>query len=159
MRHLKLLILIICLCPVAQSQDFSCGQPSDLKGLKKVYVDTGTDLKSRLRIIRELNRPGLGLTLLDEPESAEVILDFNGRTEHQDEKLTVYVHYPHPHLDTLPVHKQLLIGRGRVFVVKDGKPRSVMSFENTKSTFWERDPATNFGRNFRKLYRQANGIK
>lgn len=25
--------------------------------------------------------------------------------------------------------------------------------------YWERDPATNFGRNFRKLYRKANGIK
>ena len=122
-------------------------------------MDTGTDLKSRRRIINELSRPELGLTLLDDPEGAEVILDFGGRTEHHDEKLTVYVHYPHPHLDTVQFHKQLLIGRGRVFVVKDGKPRGVMSFENTKSTFWERDPATNFGRNFRKLYRKANGIK
>lgn len=47
----------------------------------------------------------------------------------------------------------------RVFVVKDGKPRGVMSFEDIKTAFWERDPATNFGRNFRKLYRKANGIK
>jgi hypothetical protein len=159
MRHLKLLTLMLCLCPVARSQDFSYGRPSDLKGLKNVYVDTGTDLKSRRRIINELNRPGLGLTLLDEPEGAEIILDFGVRTEHHDEKLIVYVHYPHPHLDTVQAHKQLLIGRGRVFVVKDGEPRSVMSFEDIKTAFWERDPATNFGRNFRKLYRKANGLK
>ena len=160
MRHLKLLILMLCLCPVAHSQDFSDGRPSDLKGLKKVYVDTGTDLKSRRRIINELNRPGLGLTLLDAPEGAEVILDFGGRTEHHDEKVTIYSYRdPTWIIGTLQVHKQLLIGRGRVFVVKDGKPRGVMSFENTKSTFWERDPATNFGREFRTLYKKVNGIK
>lgn len=159
MRHLKLLLLVLCLCPVARSQDFSDGRPSDLKGLKKVYVDAGTDLKSRRRIIDELNRPGLGLTLLAEPEGAEIILDFGGRTERHDEDVTPYVHYPRPHLNTVQVHRQLLIGRGRVFVVKDGKPRGVMSFEDIKTAFWERDPATNFGRNFRKLYRKANGIK
>ena len=160
MRHLKLLILLLCLCPVARSQDFSDGRPSDLKGLKKVYVDTGTDLKSRRRIINELNRPGLGLTLLDEPEGAEIILDFGGRTEHHVEKLTLYVGYPQQ-FDTVQVHKQILIGRGRVSVVKDGKPQIVMSFEDTKNAgaFWERDPATNFGRNFRKLYKKGNGIK
>jgi hypothetical protein len=39
----------------------------------------------------------------------------------------------------------------RVFVVKDGKPQGVMSFEDIKTAFWERDPATNFGCAFRKL--------
>lgn len=160
MRYLKLLILMLCLCPVVQSQDFSSGQPSDLKGLKKVYVDAGTDLKSRRRIINELNRPGLGLTLLDEPEGAEIILDFSGRTEDHVEELSLYVGYPQQ-FDTVEIRKQILIGRGRVFAIKDGKRRSVMSFEDMKNAgaFWERDPATNFGRNFRKLYKKANGIK
>ena len=130
------------------------GQPSDLQGLKKVYVDTGADPKSRERIIRELNKPELGLTLLDGPDGAEIILDFGSRTEDHFEK-----GYP----ETSPSEgvrlKQILIGRGRVFVVRDGKPRSVMSFENTKSTFWERAPATNFGRAFHKLYKKVNGIK
>ena len=130
------------------------GQPSDLQGLKKVYVDTGADPESRRRILRELNKPELGLTLLDGPDGAEVILDFGSRTEDHFDKS-----YPDMRSSEGVRLKQILIGRGRVFVVKDGKPRSVMSFENTKSTFWERDPATNFGRYFSKLYRQANGIK
>ncbi len=134
------------------------GRPSDLQGLKKVYVDTGADMGSRRRIIRELNNPELGLTLLYGPDGAEIILDFGGRTEHRDERLTVHVPYSSPSLDTVESRKQILIGRGRVFVVQDGKPRSVMSFENTKSTLWERDPATNFGRNFRTLYKKVNGI-
>lgn len=66
------------------------GQPSDLQGLKKVYVDTGSDLESRERIIRELNKPELGLTLLDGPDGAEIILDFGSRTEHHDEKVDLY---------------------------------------------------------------------
>jgi hypothetical protein len=126
------------------------GQPSDLQGLKKVYVDAGADLESRKRIIRELNKPELGLTLLDGPDGAEIILDFGSRTEDLLEKV---LNNPEVRL------KQILVGRGRVFVVKDGKPQSVMSFENTKSTFWERDPATNFGRAFHKLYKKVNGIK
>jgi hypothetical protein len=126
------------------------GPPSDLQGLKKVYVDAGADLESRKRIIRELNKPELGLTLLDGPDGAEIILDFGSRTEDLLEKV---INNPEVHL------KQILIGRGRVFVVRDGKPRSVMSFENTKSTLWERPPATNFGRAFHKLYKKVNGIK
>ena len=134
------------------------GQPSELRGLKKVYVETGADLESRKRIIKELNKPGLGLTLLDGPEGAEVILDFGSRTEHHDEKFDLYS-YANGTYGTTDVRREILIGRGRVFVVKDGKPRSVMSFENTKSTLWERDPATNFGRAFHKLYKKVNGIK
>jgi hypothetical protein len=126
------------------------GPPSDLQGLKKVYVETGADPESRERIIRELNKPELGLTLLDGPDGAEIILDFGSRTENLLEKV---INNPEVHL------KRILIGRGRVFVVKDGKPRGVMSFENTKSTPWERAPATNFGRAFHKLYKKVNGIK
>lgn len=131
------------------------GQPSDLQGLKKVYVDTGADEESRKRIIRELNKPELGLTLLDGPDGAEIILDFGSRTEDHFDKNT----YPDTSASEGVRLKQILLGRGRVFVVKDGKPRGVMSFENTKSTFWERDPATNFGRAFHKLYKKVNGIK
>jgi hypothetical protein len=131
------------------------GQPSDLQGLKKVYVETGADPESRKRIIRELNKPELGLTLLDGPDGAEIILDFGSRTEDHFDKNT----YPDTSASEGVRLKQILLGRGRVFVVKDGKPRGVMSFENTKSTFWERDPATNFGREFRTLYKKVNGIK
>ncbi len=134
------------------------GQPSDLQGLKKVYVDTGADLESRKRIIRELNKPELGLTLLDVPDGAEVILDFGSRTEDHDERVDLYS-YVNGTYGTTQVRRELLTGRGRVFVVKDGQPRSVMSFENTKSTLWERAPATNFGRAFHKLYKKVNGIK
>jgi hypothetical protein len=132
------------------------GQPSDLQGLKKVYVDTGADPESRKRIIRELNKPELGLTLLDGPDGAEIILDFGSRTEDLFEKVNTY---GQTGSGTDVRLKQILTGRGRVFVVNDGKTRSVMSFENTKSTFWERDPATNFGRAFHKLYKKVNGIK
>lgn len=131
------------------------GQPSDLQGLKKVHVETGADPESRKRIIRELNKPELGLTLLDGPDGAEIILDFGSRAEDHFDKNT----YPGTSASEGVRLKQILLGRGRVFVVKDGKPRGVMSFENTKSTFWERDPATNFGRAFHKLYKQVNGIK
>lgn len=133
------------------------GPPSDLQGLKKVYVETGADEESRKRIIRELNKPELGLTLLDAPDGAEIILDFGRRTEdHFDETA-----YPETSASGGMRLKQVLLARGRVFVVKDGKPRGVMSFEGAKNatTLWTRDLATNFGRKFRELYKKVNGIK
>jgi hypothetical protein len=133
------------------------GPPSDLQGLKKVYVETGADTESRKRIICELNKPELGLTLLDGPDGAEVILDFGSRTEDHFDKNT----YPDTSASEGVRLKQILLARGRAFVVKDGKPRGVMSFENAKNAtaLWTRDPATNFGRAFHKLYKKVNGIK
>jgi hypothetical protein len=85
------------------------GPPSDLQGLKKVYVDTGADLESRKHIIRELNKPELGLTLLDGPDGAEIILDFGSRTEDHFEKAG---YYPDTSSNTEVRYRQILIRAG-----------------------------------------------
>ena len=133
-----------------------------MKGLTRVFVDSGADLKNRERIVKEIKSAKLGLTVLDSAEGAEIILDFGGLTEHHDDNVPIYSYRdPAWIIGTLQVRKEVLVGRGRVFVVKDGQRRIVMSFKDTKTAtaFWDRAPATNFGKTFVKAYRRAHGAK
>jgi hypothetical protein len=137
-------------------------RPEEMKGLTKVFVNSGADPKDRGRIVKEIESAKLGLAVLDSAEGAEIILDFGSRTELHDDNVPIYS-YQNPTwiIGRLQVRKEVLIGRGRVSVVKDGKPRIVMSFEDTKTAtaFWDRAPATNFGKTFAKAYRRAHGAK
>ncbi|MBA2524207.1 MAG: hypothetical protein H0V18_00285 [Pyrinomonadaceae bacterium] len=58
------------------TQDFAYGKPEELKGLKKVFVDTDTDIKNRERIQKILIDSKLGFELLDSEEDAQIILMF-----------------------------------------------------------------------------------
>ena len=57
---LTITLLAFCAPCYAQQDSYAYGQPSDLKGLKKVYVDTGPDTKNRDSIIKELEKAKLG---------------------------------------------------------------------------------------------------
>lgn len=132
----------------------------EMKGLTKVFVASGADLKDRERIVKEIKSAKLGLTVLDSAEGAEIVLDFGSRTEHRDDNVPIYSYRdPTWIIGTLQVRKEVLVGRGRVSVVKDGKPRIVMSFEGWEKGFFTKKPATNFGKTFVKAYRRAHGAK
>lgn len=75
------LVVLLSLSIHAKSFDVEYGKLSDLKGLKKVFVDTGADMKSRERILKEIEKAKLGLELLDSAEGAEIILNFGGGKE------------------------------------------------------------------------------
>ena len=51
-----LLLAVVSLSVYAQSSDVEYGKPNELKGLKKVFIDTGADMKNRERIISEQNK-------------------------------------------------------------------------------------------------------
>lgn len=150
MKHLILPILVLALCQQVQPQEVTYGRPSDLKGLTKLFVDTGGDLKNRERIMRELEKSKLGFTLLDSSEGAEVILNFGGGSEERIGNVVTN------NAISTPIYKKIPTGEGRVYVVADGRLKVVMSFADEKSSGWEREPATNFGRDFVKLYKKAN---
>jgi hypothetical protein len=70
------LLLVLALCVPALAQEY--GKPEELKGLTKMFVDTGGDMKNRERISKEIEEAKLGIQLLDSEEGAEIILDFGG---------------------------------------------------------------------------------
>ena len=146
------LTALLTLSAAAPNSGVSYGKPEELKGLKKIFVDTGTDLKNRERIIREIRAARLGVELLDSEDGAEVVLDFGaGRSE----RLIGSIGRGTGGIVT----KRYQTGKGQVFVVTGGQNRIVMSYEGEETHPWEDKPATNFGKAFVKAYRKANGIK
>ena len=70
-------LLLLVLAPAALAQERSQGSPSELKGLRRVYVDAGASRKDRARIVEELQRSKVGVEVVDAPEGAELILLFS----------------------------------------------------------------------------------
>jgi hypothetical protein len=71
------------------SLTFEYGKSEELRGLTKVFVDTGTDLKLRDNIIKEFNKQKKAIpavNLVDRPEDAEILLvfdsDYDGNFTH-----------------------------------------------------------------------------
>src|ERR1044072_8961493 len=73
MRLALALCALLSLLPL-QQPDFAYGKPEDLKGLHKVFVNTGDDTKSRDQISKALKESKLGFELLDSEEDAEIVL-------------------------------------------------------------------------------------
>jgi hypothetical protein len=143
--------------PVA-AQSYEYGKPSELKGLKKVFVDTGGDMKNRERILNEIEKANLGIDLLDSADAAEVILNFQGGKEKQLSGVNSTTD-TYGNTRGTASYRKITVGGGQVLVVKDGRFRVVLSFDDEEKTVFEKKPATNFGKTFVKAYKKANDLK
>ena len=141
--------LVFALPAPAQTPTIEYGHPAELQGVKKVFVDTGTDMESRDRIIKEIQKGAPTLTVVSRPEDAEVHLRF--------------------YLDDEDNYAVIVPARGRVGVssvrrgsgtvvkvVDDKRVRVLWSHKDSQRTVLERRPSVNFGREFVKLYRRYN---
>jgi hypothetical protein len=148
-----MLLVFLLLLPPLHIQDFDYGRPTDLKGIKKVFIDTGSDLKNHERIVKSLEDAKLNLEILDSPEGAEVFLVFNAGSE---QRIVGILNSAGGVLN----QRKFRTGQGMVYLPQsNGRPRVVLSFEDTQNSGWERKPVTNFSREFIKLYKKANSIK
>lgn len=149
MKPLLSSLALTILLTVSASAQETYGQPSDLKGLKKIYINTGTDTKSRDSIIKELEKSKQGFEIVDDAKDAEIYLGFGA-----DQVPNVVWH-------TEAATRVLTsrTGDGVVRVWARGKDRLILSFEDTQNTKWERKPVTNFVREFLKAYKKGNKTK
>ncbi len=136
-----LLILPLCLMSSVHPQDYDYGKPEEMKGLTKIFIDTDGDMKNRDRITEEVERAKLGVQLLDGADGAEIIVRYVNSKERSAARKTVNV------------------GEAKVLVVKGERLRVVMSFRDEERNVFEKKPANNFGKNFVKAYKKANGLK
>ena len=146
------LLLTLLLTPHAPQTEY--GKLEELKGLTKVFVDTGGNMKDRERIQREIRESRIGVELLDSEDGAQVVLKFGGGKEEADGGSFGSILFP-----SLGVIRTVNVGDGHVYVLRDGKSKLVMSYEGVETHLWERKPAKNFGKRFVKAYKQANGLK
>lgn len=158
MKFLLYLMLSATTATTVVGQSFEYGKPAELRGLKKVFVDTGGDMKNRERILNEIEKAKLGVELLDSAEGAEVILSFQGGKEKEMSGVNSTT-------DTLgntrstPAYRKITVGAGQVFVVRRERLRVILSFDDEEKTVFEKKPATNFGKTFVKAYKKANDMK
>jgi hypothetical protein len=141
--------LVFALPATAKNPTIEYGHPAELQGVKKVFVDTGTDTESRDRIIKELQKGAPTLTVVSRPEDAEVHLRFY--LEDEDNYAVV-----------VPARSRVGVSSVRrgagtlVKVIDDTRVRVLWSYKDSQRTPLERRPSANFGREFVKLYRRYN---
>lgn len=158
MKFLLCLLVIAAVVTTANAQSLEYGKPSELKGLKRVFVDTGGDMKNRERIQNEIQKANLGVELLDSADGAEVIISFQGGKEKQMSGVNSTTD-SYGNTRSTPSYRKITVGAGQVFVVRGDKLRVVLSFDDEEKTVFEKKPATNFGKTFVKAYKKANDLK
>lgn len=155
--------LLFTFCFSAFAQDYEYGKPSELKNLKKIFVDTGSDLKNHDLIVKEIERAKIGdLIFLASEKGAEIILMF--RDENKSSGATATTTNIGGIVTTNVDEDSMETGAGGVFVFPSGfrgdeRMRIVMDFKDTRRGKIEKHPATNFGKNFIKQYKTANDLK
>lgn len=144
-----LVTFVFALPALAQNPSIEYGQPSELQGVRKVFVDTGMDLESRDRIIKEIQKGAPGLTVVSRPGDADIHLRFIL----DDEDNYAVIVPAKSRVGVASVRR----GSGTVLkVVDDKRVRVLWSHKDSQKSFLERRPSTNFGRDFVKLYRRFN---
>jgi hypothetical protein len=144
-----LVTFVFVLPALAQNPTIEYGHPMELRGVKKVFVDTGTDLESRDRIVKEIQKAALNLTVVSRPQDADIHLRF-------------YLDDEDNYAVIVPAKGRIGIASARkgagtvVKVLDDEHSRVLWSHKDSQKTFLERHPSTNFGREFVKLYRRYN---
>ncbi len=152
-RLFTILPVLLCLFSSVRAQEYAYGKPEEMRGLKKIFVDTGPDMKNRERIQKALTEAKLGFELLDSADDAEIVLMFKAGMDRK----TIGV--PSERGTTI-AQPDYLTGAGFVLLPShSGKPRLVMSFEDVQETVFEKKPVANFAKDFIKAYKKANGLK
>jgi hypothetical protein len=150
-------LLLLVFAPASRAQERSQGSPSELKGLRRVYVDAGASRKDRARIVEELQKSKVGIEIVDAPERAELILLFSADKvttaagmEQQRDVLG------NPNGKTEPRYVDVDAGYGSAYVPASGDGRRILfTWSGRKQLF--ASPAQKFAKAFVKEYRKANG--
>jgi hypothetical protein len=119
------------------------GQPSELNGLTKVFIDAG-ESDARNRIKSEIDASKLGLVLVDDAQGAEIIIKYTSG-------LVAESGGSHAANGGMPMSA----GRGEVHAVREGRSRVVLLFDDVRTAAIKKEPATRFGRAFVEAYRKA----
>ena len=142
---LFLLVLTFASHVLAQAPIIEYGQPDELRGVTRVFVDTGLDTQQLGVVVREIKKQLPDLEIVLRPEESDVHLRFflketrDGRTE----------------------------GIGTVVkLIGANRERAMYSFKNDLSPIYERHSIKSFGierimplrfaREFVKAYKKAN---
>lgn len=136
------------------------GSVSELRGIKKIYVDAGTDDEEQRNIVGEVLKYLPQLTVVDAAKEAEVIMAFKASERTQNDKFVQKDAFTGEVKNSWNIRLDMEVGRGQVLrQVTPAHLRSLLKFEDPHTNKFERKPSTNFARAFVKAYKLANGLE
>ena len=129
-------------CMLIRNDADACdyGQPAELKGLKRVFVDTSIHAEWRNRVLSEIEKGNVGLEMMEVPDGAEIILSYYSDASSD------------PNCPCTG-------GRGEVRIIRADRQRVVLVFMGVKRGIRGKNPAEDFGRTFVDAVRSANGLE
>lgn len=139
-------LLMLASVAVAQTGDVEYGRPDELRGVTKIFVDTGLDAQHRESIVKELKKQLPKLEVVSSPGESDTQLRYSVKD----------------------------IGGGKieavgtvVKVIGKDRVRVLYSYTDNTPPLFEGDPFLNYGieygkplvfaRQFVQLYKKANG--
>jgi hypothetical protein len=150
MRFILLIIFVLATTAAGLGQDYEYGQPAELRGLRRICVTTAADIKSRDRIVSEIEKAKAGLEIVDNCDAAEIFMRFEAGTEPEVSSNGVIV-------DT----SMIATGSGSVGIrgKAANKLRYLLTFQDRKDKIGEKTPAVKFAKEFIKAYKKANDLR
>ena len=153
MKRFVSLALCFLFASVVQTQPAQSRLSSELKGIRRIYVDTGNDVKSRERIVKKIEKAKIGVEILTSPEGAEFVLTFVSKdvSSVADVKVTPAL------VPNMPARKRIVYqstesGEGTGYI-------PLSSGEHRDLFHWSGGPAKMFASYFITEYKKANGLK
>src|ERR1044072_2466228 len=151
-------LLLLLYVPASRAQERGYAGPSELKGLRRVYVDAGE--KNRARIAEELRKAKVGIEVVDAPERAELILLFSA------EKLSTPTGVQTPpgdpelryHDKPEVTYSNIEYTFGSAYIPAVGGGRRVLFIWEGKKKFLKSSVET-FTSAFVREYKKANALK
>jgi hypothetical protein len=170
-KLITMMLLLLCffIAPAPAQTTFEYGTPAELRGIGRIFIDTGADAAMRTNIVKNIEKRLPELVIVTCPEEADIRLvfvtdnryfvshnyqsairyDYGGCTGH-----TVIESYEKPS------YWHVVRGMGMVVMCAgEQRLRVLMSFQDERGSWPERHPSTNFARAFVKEYRKANASK
>lgn len=148
------LVIVLGICTGrAFSQTYEIGSESELKGLKKVHLDTGADVDNYNRIKENIEKAGIRLEYVSAEEAEFFILFRSDMKEHVTGAVIAG--------SVIGVGRdRFSTGKGMVGRVSDGgkKIRVFINFASEKNWWAEKKPATKLAKKFIAAYKKANNL-
>ena len=135
---MNLLLCLLLSAPCFGSQNFDCCRPSELKRLKKVFIDTSGDMKNRAHTLKEVGKANPGHELLGSAAGAELILSF----KRGKEKEFYGAHSStgdYGNARSFAGYRKINVGAGTAFVVNCEKFSSAFSFGIAHTTAYPQE--------------------
>jgi len=151
------LILALSVSAMAQTPLYEYGSIDELRGVKVIYIDTGTDLEVRQNMIKEIAKKLPELQIASRPQDATIALMLSADSSTFLSGVQA-VPVANSTLST-PQYRSVIYGSG-ILIMKGSGPdriRILAEFKESRGTIFERRVSTNIARDFVKAYQKVNG--